>query len=140
MITNLIIMKTFILLLAISTMLCNNVLGNSPLKSTDEGDNPFACQSVPLRKVKGNNSDILRSTTFLFAQAYISGKVLTVDFSCPIESAVITVINDDTGAIVYSETYSSPSAATISLENATVGNYQVEIDAFEECLYGEFRL
>lgn len=140
MITNLIIMKTFILLLAISTMLCNNVLGNSPLKSTDEGDDPFACQAVPLRKVKGNNSDILRSTTFLFAQAFISGKVLTVDFSCPVESAVITVVNDDTGEIVYSETYSSPSAATISLENAAVGNYRVEIVAFEECLYGEFRL
>lgn len=90
--------------------------------------------------IEPDKAVIPRSTILQFAYAYLYNNVVNISFNENIESATITITNESTGEIVYSEAYSSPTTLNIDLNDESCGNYIIEIEADDTCFKGNFSL
>lgn len=72
--------------------------------------------------------------------AYIYNKVVTLEFMETCSDVTVTVTNEDTGEVVYWESFSNPAEVNIDLIGSRNGNYRIEIAADDSCWEGEFHL
>jgi len=137
-------MKTLKALIFI-LLLCNSLstLATQECKTNVE---MIALTSYPIKPKDrtGSTSEeglpIKRSIQLQIADAYLYNNVVNISFNENIGSATITVTNESTGKIVYSETHSSPATLSIDLNGESSGNYLIEIEANDALLIGYFNL
>ena len=72
--------------------------------------------------------------------AYIYNGVISIDFTKTFSNVSVTIINETTGEIVYSETSNNSTNFNIDLNNESQGNYLIEIDTNNIRLKGNFAL
>lgn len=92
---------------------------------------------VPFNKDKG---PIVRSINVAIAYAYIYNNVISINFNEDIEVATVTITNEATGEMVYSETYNNQVNLEIDLSNENGGSYIIEIEGSEYILKGHFKI
>lgn len=81
-----------------------------------------------------------RSIIFQPVYAYLYNDVVDISFNENNAVVSVTVTNESTGEIVYSETHSNPATLSIDLNGESSGNYLIEIEADNTCLEGNFNL
>lgn len=92
---------------------------------------------IPINKEGG---PIVRSIYMPVVDAYLYNDVVDISFNENIAVVSVTVTNESTGEIVYSETHSSPATLSIDLNGESSGNYLIEIEANDTLLIGYFNL
>ncbi|MDO5420502.1 MAG: DUF3244 domain-containing protein [Bacteroides sp.] len=106
----------------------------------------IALTSYPIRPKDSTGSTseeglpIKRSIQRQIADAYLYNDVVDISFNENIAVVSVTVTNESTGEIVYSETHSSPATLSIDLNGESSGNYLIEIEANDTLLIGYFNL
>lgn len=94
---------------------------------------------IPVKHKNPDYDDVVtRSSTTTFVKVCISEKALLIEFTSPLDNAIITVTNMYTNLIVYSESSSGSEKVLVDLENEEAGLYQVDIVMDEIFLFGEF--
>lgn len=93
--------------------------------------------NMPFNKDKG---PISRSINIPIAYAYIYNNVISINFNEDIEVSTVTITNEATGEIVYSETCSNQANLEIDLSNENGGSYIIEIEGSEYILKGHFNI
>lgn len=83
---------------------------------------------------------IRRSISLPSVYAYIYNKVVTLDFmeTCP--DVTVTVTNEDTGEVVYWESFSNPAEVNIDLTSNGSGNHRIDIVTDDSSWEGIFSL
>ncbi|MGI6794263.1 DUF3244 domain-containing protein [Bacteroides sp. KG68] len=74
------------------------------------------------------------------AYAHLYNKVVNIYFANTYHTAVITISNQSTGEMVYSETHDSPTKLSIDLSSKSYGNYLIRIETESVSLQGSFSL
>lgn len=74
------------------------------------------------------------------AYAYLYNNVVNIDFSETFSTVIISITNEASGEIIYSETCSNPASLSIDLNGESNGNYLIEIEAEDIYLEGSFSL
>lgn len=92
---------------------------------------------MPFNKDKG---PVSRSINIPIAYAYIYNNVISINFNEDIEVATVTITNEATGEMVYSETCNSQVNLNIDLSGKDEGNYLIEIETDDTFLTGNFSL
>ncbi|TCO86870.1 uncharacterized protein DUF3244 [Bacteroides heparinolyticus] len=87
-----------------------------------------------------DNQPITRGIIFQPAYAHLYNKVVNIYFVNTYHTAVITISNQSTGEIVYSETHDSPTKLSIDLSSKSYGNYLIRIETESVSLQGSFSL
>lgn len=87
-----------------------------------------------------HTSPSTRSQVLQLAYAYIYNQVVYVDFLYETFSVAISITNQSTGEVVYSEIYENPSRIDFDLSQETSGEYYLEIIFDEFYIYGQFTL
>lgn len=97
---------------------------------SDEPERPFNKDWTP----------IARSINIQIAYAYIYNNVISINFNEDIEVATVTITNEATGEMVYSETCNNQVNLEIDLSNENGGSYIIEIETDDTFLTGNFSL
>lgn len=101
----------------------------------------FADTLDDLRRIKIRAKIRIQSRSVsVIPDAYIEGKLLTINFSSVASSATVTVKNAETGEVVYSFEYSDVDACTIDLSTEDAGKYTLDIELPTSTFTGEFEL
>lgn len=102
--------------------------------------------SYPLRPKDrtGSTSEeglpIKRSIVLQPVFASIYNKVVSLYFDADIATVNVTITNETTGAVVYSEACSNPATLDIDLNGDSTGRYLIEIETDDMLLTGSFSL
>lgn len=97
---------------------------------SDELEEPFNKDWTP----------IARSINIPIAYAYIYNNVISINFNEEIEVATVTITNEATGEMVYSETCNNQINLEIELSNENNGSYLIKIETADTLLQGRFAL
>lgn len=82
-----------------------------------------------------------RSLIFQPTHAYLYNKVVAVSFKETMQTLVINIIKETTGATVYSQEYITGSTiVSINLNSQSPGAYHIEVISKEDILQGDFNL
>lgn len=101
----------------------------------------FANTLENLRRMKLREKTRIPSRSVsVIPDAYIEGKLLTINFSSVASSATVTVKNAETGEVIYSFEYSDVDACTIDLSAEDAGKYTLDIELPTSTFTGEFEL
>lgn len=92
---------------------------------------------MPFNKDKG---PVSRSISIPIAYAYIYNNVISINFNEDIEVATVTITNEATGEMVYSEACNNQVNLEIDLSNENGGSYIIEIETGEVLLQGKLIL
>ena len=137
-------MKTLKALIFI-LLLCNG-LSTLTAQECKANVEMIALTSYPIKTkdCSGSTSEeglpIKRSIQLQIADAYLYNNVANISFNENIAVVNITVTNETTGETVYSETCSNPATLNIDLNDASTGNYLIEIETDDTLLAGSFSL
>lgn len=101
----------------------------------------FADTLENLRRMKLREKTRIPSRSVsVVPDAYIEGKLLSINFSSVVSSATVTVKNAETGEVVYSFAYSDIDACAIDLSAEDAGKYTLEIELPTSAFTGDFDL
>lgn len=101
-------------------------------------------ESQATKTRNGTTSDegvpIKRSIQLQPAYAYLYNNVVNIDFSETFSTVIISITNEASGEIIYSETCSNPASLGIDMNGESSGNYILRIESDTTCLEGFFTL
>lgn len=90
--------------------------------------------------IRGSKIPLPSRSVSVIPDAYIEGKLLSINFSSVVSSAIVTVKNAETGEVVYSFAYSDIDACAIDLSAEDAGKYTLEIELPTSTFTGDFDL
>lgn len=90
--------------------------------------------------IRGSKIPLPSRSVSVVPDAYIEGKLLSINFSSVVSSATVTVKNAETGEVVYSFAYSDIDACAIDLSAEDAGKYTLEIELPTSAFTGDFDL
>ncbi|NDV57997.1 DUF3244 domain-containing protein [Bacteroides sp. 519] len=120
-------MRTKLLLLILSCTVLN-VFANSLNETAKEID------------IKTTDVKRVRSLLVIPVRAFIDKTTILLEFVYLCESATVTIMNEDTGCMVYSNTIMNLNDFTIELFGEDSGNYRLELTVDGKRYDGEFWL
>lgn len=101
-------------------------------------------ESQATKTRNGTTSDegvpIKRSIQLQPAYAYLYNNVVNIDFSETFSTVIISITNEASGEIIYSETCSNPASLSIDMNGESSGNYILRIESDTTYLEGFFTL
>lgn len=106
----------------------NNVHAEITLTSSERKE--------PINKEHGPITRSMSQTAY----AYLYNNVVCIGFNEELPTAIISIIKESTGEIVYIETYNAPTSISINLNEENNGNYLIRIEFDETFFYGSFAL
>lgn len=96
--------------------------------------------NLPDNDTQSNPGPITRGIIPQPVSAYLHNNVLAVTFMDAYPVASITITNEVTGEIVYSEAYNNQINLEIELSNENNGSYLIKIETADTLLQGRFAL
>lgn len=96
--------------------------------------------NLPDNDTQSNPGPITRGIILQPVSAYLYNNVLAVTFMDAYPAASITITNEATAEIVYSETCNNQANLNIDLNGEGNGNYLIEIETDDTFLTGNFSL
>lgn len=100
-------------------------------------------RNIPLKdKIQDEEDEAsMRMPARTYAQAFIGGSTLLIEFPSPLSYVVVSVIDCATESVVSVTDCSMQNSVQIDLSNEASGDYRVEIcDGVRACLEGCFNL
>lgn len=90
--------------------------------------------------VNKGNKPITRGVVPQPACAYLYNNVVNLNFYNVFSTATITIINEMSGEVIYTEMHNNPIGLKTNLSGESSGDYLIEIEADETYLVGRFSL
>lgn len=135
-------MKALKLIILFFLFLCSDCFSLYAQEQNSGKEIQLESQATKTRN--GTTSDegvpIKRSIQLQPAYAYLYNNVVNIDFSETFSTVIISITNEASGEIIYSETCSNPASLSIDLNDESNGNYLIEIEAEDIYLEGSFSL
>lgn len=135
-------MKTLKLVILFFLFLCSDCFSLYAQEQNSGKEIQLESQATKTRN--GTSSEervpIKRSIQLQPAYAYLYNNAVNIDFSETFSTVIISITNEASGEIIYSETCSNPASLSIDLNDESNGNYLIEIEAEDIYLEGSFSL
>lgn len=135
-------MKTLKLVILFFLFLCSDCFSLYAQEQNSGKEIQLESQATKTRN--GTSSEervpIKRSIQLQPAYAYLYNNAVNIDFSETFSTVIISITNEASGDIIYSETCNNPASLSIDLNGESNGNYLIEIEAEDIYLEGSFSL
>ncbi|NDV60763.1 DUF3244 domain-containing protein [Bacteroides sp. 519] len=90
--------------------------------------------------LKGNEKPLLRSLPVVPVRAFLENAAVILEFRYPCVSVGITIVNEDTGCVVYSNSVMNPDGFMVNLLGEESGNYRLEVTVDGKIYKGIFEI